>query len=335
MDEFVKRLPRKPMKVCPTPFVFEGSLADLYDFAEPNLPRPEAVHHFHLLLRDYMLEEDEPFIVRYVTGTERGETYETDSGDRFIPADNSPAWWMHFLTFNEVMLTREEFRLLAPRIPTHVHQISKILPDNVSQAGWYVAHIRPAKNGDTDYRAWDRKELIWRFLRNLHPCNFFLVPKLKEARLGEDQRIIDYFAARFQRRYAAVWSEFLSLTDIPADMENLGSLPISIGAKRTASFDVETPKTLLTSAASPVQPSVTYHASRLTFKFQSIEPLERTEAFRVVTKNGTYQMTKADFYRVFPNVVQSRSYQEHGIYNYVTTPRKAEEFLIDSDSDSE
>jgi hypothetical protein len=74
-------------------------------------------------------------------------------------------------------------------------------------------------------------------------------------------------------------------------------------------------------------PAATYRFSRLCFKRDVIESLSPHESFRVETPVGNFQMTKADFYRVFPNVVQSRSYAEDGIYHYRKLPRQAEEFL--------
>ena len=75
-------------------------------------------------------------------------------------------------------------------------------------------------------------------------------------------------------------------------------------------------------------PSATYKFSRLCFKRDLIEPLGPHETFRVETPMGTFQMTKADFYRVFPNVVQSRSYSDDGMYHYRKLPSQAEEFRI-------
>lgn len=75
-------------------------------------------------------------------------------------------------------------------------------------------------------------------------------------------------------------------------------------------------------------PAVTYKFSRLCFKRDAIEALGASDAFRVETPVGTFQMTKADFYRVFPNVIQSRSYAQDGIYHYRKSPSQAEEFRI-------
>jgi hypothetical protein len=72
-----------------------------------------------------------------------------------------------------------------------------------------------------------------------------------------------------------------------------------------------------------------YMAGRLTFKRDVIEELEDSEAFRVVTPEGTFQMTKTDVYTAFPAVVRSRSYREAGIYHYPRVPKAAEPFRLD------
>ena len=75
-------------------------------------------------------------------------------------------------------------------------------------------------------------------------------------------------------------------------------------------------------------PVVTYKFSRLCFKREIIESLGASDAFRVETPVGTFQMTKGDFYKVFPNVIQSRSYAQDGIYHYRKLPSQAERFRI-------
>ena len=68
----------------------------------------------------------------------------------------------------------------------------------------------------------------------------------------------------------------------------------------------------------------TYSHPRLCFKSSYIEPLSDEDVFQVETaKNGIFRFTKAEFYRVFPNVIKSVSYRENGIYHYPTVPRKA------------
>jgi hypothetical protein len=72
----------------------------------------------------------------------------------------------------------------------------------------------------------------------------------------------------------------------------------------------------------------TYKFSRLCFKRDLIEALSPNDSFRVETPIGAFQMTQADFHRVFPNVTQSRSYLEGGLYHYRTLPSHAEQFRV-------
>ena len=70
-----------------------------------------------------------------------------------------------------------------------------------------------------------------------------------------------------------------------------------------------------------------YEFSRLGFKADVIEPLGPRDRFRIVTPEGTFEMTKADFYRDFANVAKSMSYRERGLYHYPATPQKALKYL--------
>ena len=72
---------------------------------------------------------------------------------------------------------------------------------------------------------------------------------------------------------------------------------------------------------------VEYTCSRLCFKADLIEPLKDNDVFVVHTPNGTFKFTKADFYRVFSNVIETKSYQEGRIYSYLSLPQKAIQFL--------
>ena len=75
-----------------------------------------------------------------------------------------------------------------------------------------------------------------------------------------------------------------------------------------------------------------YTSSRLCFKADLIEPLKYDDSFIVHTPNGTFKFTKADFYRVFSNVIKTKSYKESRIYHYTSPPQKAMQFLISSES---
>src|SRR6266850_3785369 len=81
----------------------------------------------------------------------------------------------------------------------------------------------------------------------------------------------------------------------------------------------------------PGDPVATYEFSRLCFKRDVIEALAPNDSFRVITPSGVFQMTRNDFYRVFPNVTQSRSYLTDGIYHYPKLPSRAEQFRLGSE----
>lgn len=80
--------------------------------------------------------------------------------------------------------------------------------------------------------------------------------------------------------------------------------------------------------------TTSYRASRLLFKAGVIEPLEPHQRFQVVTPEGTFEMTKADFYRVFPNVPRTMSYRVRGIYHYPVVPEAALQFIVKSPRDA-
>jgi hypothetical protein len=71
-----------------------------------------------------------------------------------------------------------------------------------------------------------------------------------------------------------------------------------------------------------------YSATRLLFDANVIEPLAMHEVFEVMTSDAAWRMTKADFYRVFPNVVASKSYMKTRCYHYPKPPEKAEQFRV-------
>jgi hypothetical protein len=53
-----------------------------------------------------------------------------------------------------------------------------------------------------------------------------------------------------------------------------------------------------------------------------------TDVFRIETPEGVFQMSKAEFRRVFANVAASASYRDNGLYHYPKTPEKALQFLV-------
>ena len=75
---------------------------------------------------------------------------------------------------------------------------------------------------------------------------------------------------------------------------------------------------------------VEYTFSRLCFKANVIESLENNDVFIVHTPDGSFRMTKADFYRVFPKIPKTKSYQEREIYHCKYPPQRAMQFLTES-----
>lgn len=69
-------------------------------------------------------------------------------------------------------------------------------------------------------------------------------------------------------------------------------------------------------------------ASKLTFYKHKIEPLQDTQSFKIHLENiGTFEITKADFCRIFNEVVISSSYWKEGSYTYGEFPEKARRFI--------
>ena len=76
------------------------------------------------------------------------------------------------------------------------------------------------------------------------------------------------------------------------------------------------------------QPTVSYEFSRLCFRSDLITPLTEKETFRVTTPVGIFQMSKAEFLKIFGHVTLTRSWRQGGIYHYPKVPQKAEQFLV-------
>ena len=298
--------------MTPSPAVFEGTLDALYmEHVEPNLPTPEAVAYYHGLLVDYCLQEDPLFLLRRIGKMKPGQIYETTSGNRIKATDNAPAWWMHFLTFHNTAFSSAGFAKEVLNAPVSFIEVQKRFPNSINKAKWYVAHIFPVNNGDTRYQEWDRTKLASRFLKSIHPCNHFYVPNSKPQRYGEDKRVIDYFAGRYSVRYADVWPGFLQCVgqsgfEVGSAVRDFGDLCITLSKQS----DLVAPSR----AVKP--PTVTYHRKRVSFLARHIEPLEPDQEFRMVTWDGVFQMSKAEFYRDFPGVVNGKNYpKKNGFYN--------------------
>jgi hypothetical protein len=87
-------------RIKEAPTVYNGTLRELYDgWAKHVLLDPCVVEEFHRQFFTYLDSADPLFLIRYVTGQERGQTLRTAHG-LLRPTDNSLAWWIHYQLFS-------------------------------------------------------------------------------------------------------------------------------------------------------------------------------------------------------------------------------------------
>lgn len=313
------------------PNAFHGTWRDLYQrHIEGVLPPVDDVCRVHEWMAQYCDEPGAIFPVRAVTGAERQKLYTTIDGTQIAPADNSPAWVTHALLMQKRLSSYRDFRHAIFTMPTHMFEISRYVRQTANQCGWYVAHVFPAKNGDTNFRRWERREVERRFYLTLHPCNLFFVPGVRNRAMGEDPSVIRFIASQYAMRYAVIWSDFLQRVKartLDTGHRDLGSAPVAFNSDLNATVppvsDAVSPSSLQAGT-----PRASYRASRLTFKRDQIEPLKADEVFEVVTPFGIYRFTKRDFYSEFANIPRTISYREHGLYHGATLHLKAQRFRI-------
>ena len=330
--------PRRPL--VPSPGAFAGTLEQLWDrFIESNVPAADAVARFHHELANYVQDRDALLLVRRVRGMERREEYTTADGTRLKATDNAPAWWVHYALLQDCQPAPGAFAHVVETIPAHLFDVTRAMPASANAAGWHIAHLFSVKDGSTDFRTWRRPDAVARFIRNIHPCNYGLVPKPEWQRWGGNERVIAFFVERFAARYADVWDEFLRMAR--ADRDTIarvaGPVPYSYDSAATgpAIPAPELESASMTRASGGGVARASYRATRLLFKRDVIEQLAEDDVFEVVTPQGVFAMTKADFRRAFPNVRQSLSYRERGVYHYAAVPKAALPFLAASSTDAE
>jgi hypothetical protein len=201
------------LKTRPIPYApktFKGLRSDyIAQWLDPMLSDVSEVDRLHHLLARYVQSHSAALLVRHVRGMERGTVYQTRVGALLKATDNSPAWWWHSVLFNRVSVDAENVNYFIEATPWHFFRTGKWTTLNCS--GWHTAHIFDAKDGDTNWQDWSRESAVRRFIRNIHPCNVFFVPKIEWRRAGADPDLIAAVAAHYRRRYASVWMEFLRL----------------------------------------------------------------------------------------------------------------------------
>lgn len=342
-----KTAPSGAPAIPASPGAFDGSLEELAALhIVPALPPVDAVLDVHEQLVRHVEHADPLFLVRHIRGTERRQDYRTREGVRLRATDNSPAWWMYAAIRAGHRIAPEAIAAVIETIPCHMFDVAPRSAQVPASAGWHIAHILNVKDRNLDFANWSRSEVIRRFIRNIHPANYFLLPKVEWQRLGNDSDIVSYFAQVHRERYARIWDEFAELAgyDRPASVSELGRTRVVFGGqsreagtvmaiapvregrvtrRRPAAESREVPMHTADQRA-----TLSYRATRLLFKRDLIEPLPESGLFRVETPVGDFEMTKADFHDAFPGVIASRSYREGGIYHFPKPPVRAERFRV-------
>ncbi len=332
---------RERAKIGPAPLAFEGSLDALYrEHLEPAALDATLVREFHNALKRNLASQRPHFLLRKVRGTERRAQSPAADGYSFVATDNAPAWWTYAALAAGHCISPGATREVFETIPCHMFDVAKRSASTPADSGWHIAHIFDVKDRDTDFTRWGRVELTRRFIRNIHPVNYFLLPKTDWQRWGGDARVIGYMAARHAERYGEVWKEFLQLGGVDDRGLARANGDVRISIARSASdppedtalskpaarrATVRPPAAAVPGDSGPI--ALTYRATRLHFKRDLIEPLALGDRFAVETPVGTFSLTKHEFYDVFPNVIESRSYREHGGYHFPQPPKKALQFL--------
>lgn len=315
-----------------SPEAFDGSLEEFFvRVIEPTLLPVEQVLDFHNALARYVNAPSPLFLLRAISATERRSDYQAGEGQTFRATDNAPAWWVYGTLSAGHRIDPECVDAVIRSIPCHMFDVPGASASVPAGFGWHIAHILNVNNRDADFGAWGKKELVRRFMRNVHPANYFLLPKQDWQRLGNDSDIVDFMARVYQDRYASIWPEFAELAGFDRPLSRVSAAGIVVR------FGVKHPVDQVQAAATAATPSVdaergsvavSYRASRLWFKRDIIEPLAAGDRFRIETPIGDFEMTKADFHRVFPNVIASRSYREGGNYHWPSPPASADQFRL-------
>ena len=239
----------------------------------------------------YLAGNDPTFLTRNVGRQRRGVDERIACSNRLRPTDNSPAWWIHHHLFNLKTPVLDDFPAAIESIPCEMFRVK--LPETINSAGWHVAHIYDVKNGDTDYMNWSAEELIKRTVRNIHPCNYFYIPKTDWKIHGGQAEVLSFFQSKYATLYAAVWDEFLQLAQA-TPYERIIDARSYVFA--TSSREKQSRKLIFNG----VECAVSYEYSQLCFNAKWIEPLEMNQRFCVVTPNLYFIMTKKTVLRKLP-----------------------------------
>lgn len=204
---------RNGPKLVRCPAAFKGTLAEFATrYVLPNVPAADVVADFHRALVEYVKNHDALFLLRQVRGTERRRDYRTRHGVTFRATDNAPAWWVHAALARGYRISPSAMRDVVSTMPCHRNDVRRVSAPTASEARWHIAHLFDVKNRDTNWAEWSHREVVARFVRNIHPANYFLLSLTDWPRWGADARVIGSFAALYRDRYAGIWEEFVALS---------------------------------------------------------------------------------------------------------------------------
>lgn len=227
--------------MIPAPLEFTGPFSEFFEkYVWPNSPSTERVMEFDNFLRSYLNSENPIHVLRAVKTLERGVECRNKGGHRILPTDNSPVWWLHaFLRTNAALPADPEKFFVT--LPAHMFHLPRGV-QYLNKLGFHAAHLVNAKNGDTDWQSWSRKELVRRTLVNIHPLNMFLVAKDNWPKFGGHPQFVRWVTAQYLHRYGDTMRSFLidiyvthAHTSIAIDQTyefDTGSTEVAGGGKR-------------------------------------------------------------------------------------------------------
>jgi hypothetical protein len=286
--------------------------------ASPLRPRVsrELACAWEALVEEWIRAPELPLYIRKSSVT-RGQPLKHDTGRLLIPCDNTTAVWAFTLALEGECPSLQEVvaSVQSSEIPYSFTGLRGRFA-RFYAAGWKLAHIV-----DVGLRTRERLEhlpiatLEAHFRKLVLPSNMFAIPKAW-AGLGEIPEIIE--AVRSSGEH-----------ELPASLQapspsRSPAMPRASGASTQSPASEERE----TAVANRALHSNAYRATRLLFKANVIEPLTEDQTFRIETPEGTYEMSKAQFYTTFSHVAESGTYKSTGVYSYNRTPEKARQYLV-------
>jgi hypothetical protein len=109
-------------------------------------------------------------------------------------------------------------------VPTHFFEVAA--GPTLNRAEFHLAHVLDVGDRNTRWELWDRNQTATRMLRNLHPCNWFLLGKPDWRRAGADPEIIAWIEHTYAHRYGEVVETFRRTVGAPMPPDSAPSDPV-------------------------------------------------------------------------------------------------------------